>query len=69
MDCPALRARNGLVCPGAATAIETLQVIGDALAPGLIADAVFSGHLTARDFQRDPDEVERELYLREIPAL
>ncbi len=51
------------------TAIETLQVIGDALAPGLIADAVFSGHLAARDFQRDPDEVERELYLREIPAL
>ena len=54
---------------GGGTAIETLQVIGDALAPGLIADAVFSGHLAARDFQRDPDEVERELYLREIPAL
>ena len=51
------------------TAIETLQVIGDALAPGLIADAVFSGHLAARDFQRDPDEIERELFLRELPAL
>ncbi len=49
--------------------IETLRVIGDALAPGLIADAVYSGHLAARDFQRDPDEIERELYLREIPVL
>ena len=46
-----------------------VTVIGDALAPGLIADAVFSGHLAARDFQRDPQLVEQELYRREMPSL
>lgn len=52
-----------------ASAIQTCRVIGDALAPGLIADAVFAGHLAARDFQRDPEAVDRELFRREIPAL
>ena len=49
--------------------LRSVQTIGDALAPGLIADAVFSGHLAARNFQRDPQEVERELFARELPAL
>ena len=49
--------------------LRTVQAIGDALAPGLIADAVFAGHLAARDFQRDPRLVEQELYQREIPSL
>jgi dimethylamine/trimethylamine dehydrogenase len=49
--------------------LHSVQTIGDALAPGLIADAVFSGHLAARDFQREPQDVERELFMREIPAL
>ncbi len=47
----------------------TLEVIGDALAPGLIADAVFHGHLAARNFQMDPDMVENQLFMREIPSL
>jgi dimethylamine/trimethylamine dehydrogenase len=51
------------------TALRTVRTIGDALAPGLIADAVFAGHLAARDFQRDPHLVERDLFQREIPSL
>jgi dimethylamine/trimethylamine dehydrogenase len=51
------------------TTLCTLQTIGDAFAPGLIADAVFTGHLAARDFQRDPRLVERELFQRETPSL
>ena len=46
-----------------------VELIGDALAPGLIADAVFSGHLAARNFEADPDEIESALYRREMPSL
>ena len=46
-----------------------LELIGDAHAPGLIADAVFAGHLAARNFQSDPDEIEAALFRREIPSL
>ncbi len=49
--------------------VDTLQVIGDALVPGLIADAVFDGHLAARNFQRSAGEIDLELYQREIPIL
>ncbi|MGI9332086.1 MAG: FAD-dependent oxidoreductase [Gammaproteobacteria bacterium] len=49
--------------------VQSVQTIGDALAPGLIADAVFAGHLAARNFQRDSQAVEAELYTREMPAL
>ena len=45
--------------------LETLELIGDAAAPGLIADAVFSGHLAARNFERDPADIEREWFRRE----
>ncbi|MFN3209366.1 MAG: FAD-dependent oxidoreductase [Roseovarius sp.] len=55
-----LRARGGLT---------TLELIGDAAMPALIADAVYSGHKAARDFERDPAETERELFRREIIAL
>ncbi len=48
---------------------STLEVIGDALAPGLIADAVFYGHLAARNFLEDPEQVEKQLFRREIPSL
>jgi len=34
--------------------IQTLRVIGDAEAPNLIAQAVFSGHLAAREFDEPP---------------
>lgn len=34
--------------------LRSLRLIGDALAPGLIAQAVFSGHLAAREFDEAP---------------
>lgn len=45
-------------------AIETLRLIGDAEAPNIIAQAVFSGHLAAREFDEEkvegtPFKVER----------
>ena len=46
-----------------------LKLVGDAAAPGLIADAVFDGHLAARNFERDDGEVEKEFYIREIISL
>ena len=46
-----------------------LKLVGDAAAPGLIADAVFDGHLAARNFERDEGEVEKEFYTREIISL
>ena len=41
----------------------------DAAAPGLIADAVFDGHLAARNFERDDGAVEKEIYIKEIISL
>ena len=46
-----------------------LKLIGDAASPGLIADAVFDGHLAARNFERDDGSVEKEFYIREIISL
>ena len=46
-----------------------LKLVGDAAVPGLIADAVFDGHLAARNFERDDSEVEKEFYIREIISL
>jgi dimethylamine/trimethylamine dehydrogenase len=34
--------------------LESLRVIGDAEAPNIIAQAVFSGHLAAREFEEEP---------------
>ncbi|MCP4334036.1 MAG: FAD-dependent oxidoreductase [Gammaproteobacteria bacterium] len=49
--------------------VDTLEIIGDALAPGLIADAVFLGHLAARNFEADPQEIAAAIYRREMPSL
>ncbi len=49
--------------------LTTLELIGDAAAPGLIADAVYSGHKAARDFEQDRAEVESAIFRREIIAL
>jgi dimethylamine/trimethylamine dehydrogenase len=46
-----------------------LKLVGDAAAPGLIADAIFDGHLAARNFERDDGTVEKEFYIREIISL
>lgn len=49
--------------------IETLEVIGDSLSPGLIVDAVYAGHLAARSLERDPADIDKDLFRREIPRL
>ena len=49
--------------------ITHIEAIGDALAPGLIADAVFSGHLAAQNFEGDTREIEQALFRRELPAI
>jgi dimethylamine/trimethylamine dehydrogenase len=36
--------------------LESLRIIGDAEAPNIIAQAVFSGHLAAREFEEAPVE-------------
>ena len=46
-----------------------LKLVGDAASPGLIVDAVFDGHLAARNFERDNGSVEKEFYIREIISL
>ncbi len=51
------------------TKFQTLELIGDAAAPGLIADAVYAGHMAARNFEEDPDKVAEQLFRREIVSL
>ncbi|MEM7565121.1 MAG: NADH:flavin oxidoreductase, partial [Pseudomonadota bacterium] len=47
---------------------ESLQLIGDAKAPGTIAAAVYEGHSAARYFEVEQDEY-APLFQREIPAI
>jgi len=49
--------------------IETLELIGDAASPGLIADAVYGGHMAARNFEKDPEEVAGQIFKREVTSL
>jgi len=46
--------------------LKTLDLIGDAAQPGLIVDAVFSGHRAARDFERPAAEADKDWFRREI---
>ena len=46
-----------------------IKLIGDAEAPGLIADSIFSGHLAAENFETPEIEIERDMYRREMPTL
>jgi dimethylamine/trimethylamine dehydrogenase len=62
----ALRADSGRL---ESAGIRTLQVIGDAFAPGLIAAAVYSGHAAARGFEEDAAVLEAQLFRREMPDL
>lgn len=48
--------------------IRTLRVIGDAEAPHIIAQAVFAGHLAAREFDETPD-VDAPPFAREFIPL
>lgn len=47
----------------------SVKLIGDAAGPGLIADAVYDGHMAARQFESNSGEVELEFFKREIIAL
>ena len=46
-----------------------IKLIGDAEAPGLIADSIFSGRLAAENFETSEIEIERAIYMREMPSL
>ena len=52
-----------------ADSFTTLELIGDAASPGLIADAVFAGHLAARNFERDPAAADADWFRRELISL
>ncbi len=47
---------------------KTLLCIGDCLAPGTVAAAVYDGHLAARNLESDIDFYE-PLFRREMPGL
>lgn len=49
--------------------LSKLELIGDAAGPGLIADAVYSGHMAARNFERNAEEIDRDFFRREIISL
>ena len=49
--------------------LNTLELIGDASEPGLIVDAVFSGHLAAQNFERQSEEIESDYFKRELISL
>jgi dimethylamine/trimethylamine dehydrogenase len=49
-----------------AAGIESVDRIGDALAPGAIAHAVYSGHRYGREFDQDPNA---RLYKRDAPIV
>ena len=46
-----------------------LRLIGDAASPGLIADAVWSGHRAAREFERPAEEIAAQQHVRELVSL
>lgn len=49
--------------------LTTLELIGDAAGPALIADAVYAGHMAARNFERPGSEIDEEWFRREIVSL
>ncbi len=57
------------LCGLAESPLTKLELIGDAANPGLIADAVYSGHMAARNFERDARDIDREFFRREIVSL
>jgi dimethylamine/trimethylamine dehydrogenase len=46
-----------------------IQLVGDAESPGLIADAVFLGHLAAQNFEEPEQEIQKAMFMREMPSL
>lgn len=52
----------------AAGKLDSLRVIGDAEAPHIIAQAVYSGHLAGREFDEVPDVDQTPFKVERIPA-
>ncbi len=52
---------------GGADHIRTLEAIGDCLAPGSVANAIFLGHLAARNLEGEPWDA--ALFNRELPEI
>ncbi len=48
---------------------QNIKIIGDAEAPGLIADAVYLGHLAAQNFEAEEADIQRGIFMREMPSL
>lgn len=51
------------------TISTSFELVGDAFAPGLIADAVYAGHMAARNFETDPASVDAALLRRELTSI
>ncbi|WP_299846948.1 FAD-dependent oxidoreductase [uncultured Roseovarius sp.] len=49
--------------------LNTLELIGDAAGPALIADAVYAGHMAARNFERSQADIDQDWFRREIVSL
>ena len=47
------------------TSIKSIELIGDAFAPGALVHAVYAGHQFARNLDTHPDE---RIYLRDVPV-
>ena len=48
---------------------QNIKIIGDAETPGLIADAVYLGHLAAQSFEAEEADIQRGMFMREMPSL
>ncbi|NVO56238.1 FAD-dependent oxidoreductase [Rhodobacteraceae bacterium B1Z28] len=49
--------------------LTTRELIGDAAGPALIADAVYAGHMAARNFERAQADINQDWFRREIISL
>jgi len=48
---------------------QYIKIIGDAEAPGLIADAVYLGHLAAQNFEAEDADIQSAMFMREMPCI
>jgi len=48
---------------------QYIKIIGDAEAPGLIADAIYLGHLAAQNFETENADIQSAMFMREMPSI
>jgi len=48
---------------------QYIKIIGDAEAPGLIADAIYLGHLAAQNFEAEDADIQSAMFMREMPSI